>query len=415
MKMSLWDYLDKHVSDIKLFGFFLAFAASSFSKSFCAVGLGVYVFGLIFQWIRDKGSYRLAYPNSVFLIVLLASLTVSLFVSDYFWVSFRGFWKFMEGFILLYAGIDVLQDQKNMRWMVRVLAIVFFLSALAGIWQDVFGHDFIYLRKPLVTSGHLPSRITGAFKHYNDFGTFLVPGFAIAAALFLENWKSRKKVFALLSIFLFLALSHALARSMSRSALLAVFVSLFFFVSFFRFRWSAFMSLIILIVLLWLVPSPISSRLENLTSESGPERLLLLKTSFAMVKESPFFGLGINTYSDNFPRFKPQTYPALMYAHNSYMQMAAEIGLVGLFFYLLFIASFLWRFIRAIVSNKSSYFRTLNVGVVSGIAGLLFNALFESLLQSTQLRTLFWSLMGIAAALTYNLLLKGDSLQPRAK
>ena len=117
MKIKLLDYLDKRIPNIKLFGFLLAFTASAFSKSFCAIGLGFYVFGLIFQWVRNKGSYHLTYPNSVFLIALLMSLTISLFISDYFLVSFRGFWKFVEGFVLLYAGIDVLQDQKKMRYI----------------------------------------------------------------------------------------------------------------------------------------------------------------------------------------------------------------------------------------------------------------------------------------------------------
>ena len=153
----------------------------------------------------------------------------------------------------------------------------------------------------------------------------------------------------------------------------------------------------------------------NLQGESNPERILLMKISFSMIKASPFFGLGINTYSDNFSRFKPVNYQGAMYAHNSYLQMASEIGLVGLFLYLFFIFMLLFKFINLLSKNKDDPHRIFLLAAVAGIIGILVNALFESLLQSTQLRLMFWWLVGFAGATAFNIIQRKSSDSPVKK
>ncbi|GEM_PF-790084 len=389
---------------LKLLGLWLAIIGSAFSITFCAIGLGLYMIGLLLELTFDKGTPHPRYPAGKFLFPLLISLLISLFVSHYFKVSLRGFWKFLEGFILLYASIDVIRTPKELRWVVFTLAGVFFLAALSGIFQDIFGFDFVYFRQAINASSELPKRLTGSFKHYNDYGSFLVPGFSIALALFLTKLSDRKILGAIFSAVLFFMLSYAITRTLSRSALLAVFASLFFFSIFFRYRWFAIGGLVALIFALWTVPSPLSARLKDIFSESAPERLLLLKTTLSMIKAKPFFGLGLNTYSDYFPQFRPKTYPAIMYAHNSYLQMAAEIGIVGFCLYLLLILALIGSAVKAFFSNGSSHYKILTIGIVSAVFGMMVNALFESLLQSTQLRTIFWCLLGIATAVATNFL-----------
>jgi O-antigen ligase len=88
-----------------------------------------------------------------------------------------------------------------------------------------------------------------------------------------------------------------------------------------------------------------------------------------------------------------------MYAHNSYVQMAAESGVLGIGLYLAFLAAVLFRIARSVLRAEESFPKLAALALFSGAAGLLVNALFESLLQSTQLRTLFWSILGVAAGL----------------
>ncbi len=382
----------------------IAIAGAAFSITLCAIGLSFYLTGLFLELAFDKSYPHPRFPSGKFLFPLLLSLMISLLISRYFNVSLRGSWKFMEGFIFLYAAVDVIRTAEEARMVIFTLISVYSFSVLAGLSQDVIGFDFVYHRAAIYTTSELPKRITGAFKHYNDYGSFLVPGFAVIFALMFNSFSNKRILSGFLYSSLLILLGYVLIRTLSRSAILSVFISLFFFCIFFRFRWFAISGLILMILLAWLIPSPLSTRLKDLFSSSTPERILLVKTSLSMIKSKPLFGFGINTYSEYFPKFRPVGYRGLMYAHNSYLQMAVEIGLVGVFFYLLFLAALFLGTLKTVFSSTLSEHRTLTIGVLSSVLGLLINALFESLLQSTQLRTLFWILIGIFTALSTNLL-----------
>ena len=384
---------------LKLIGLVLAIIGSAFSITLCGVGIGFYLVGLILELTFDKTAAHPRYPEGKFVLPLFISLTISLFISQYFKVSLRGLWKFAEGFILLYAFVDVVRTPKELRIVLTALISTFFLAGLAGISQNILGYDFIYFRQAMHETTTLPPRITGAFKHYNDYGAFLVPGFSITLALFLVKFSNKKMVPAVFLTLLFFILSYTITHTLSRSALLAAFASLFFFSIFFRCRWFAAAGLAVLLLIVWTFPSALSTRFKNIFVESTPERVLLIKTTFSMIKAHPIFGLGLNTYSDYFSHFRPVNYPAIMYAHNSYLQMTAEIGIVGIGFYLAFIFALVIKAVKSVLLCHVWAYKVLTAGCVAAIFGMMTNALFESLLQSTQLRTIFWCLLGISTTL----------------
>lgn len=401
------------LSNLKLFGFLIAFAGSAFSRSVSEAGLGIYLFFFLFERIFFRKKTVTPFPQSGLLVVFFGSLLISLFISHYFWISVKGFWKYSSGFFIFYAGVDSLRTAKELRGTLWFIGIVYLVSALAGIIQGITGQDFIYRRAPIMQADMV--RITGAFKHYNDYATFLVPGFALALALFLDSGMRRKKIEAFLSGALLLTLSYALLQTASRGALLGAICSFLVFIFFSRPSKKMLVVALIFILLAGAVPSPMRTRLKNvfnLQGEGTPERILLMKICYSMIRENPLFGLGINTYSDNFSRFKPKDYPGAMYAHNSYLQIAAEIGLVGIFLYLLFIASLLRTFIYRLSKNKDDPARIFLLAAIAGIIGILVNALSESLLQSTQLRMMFWWFVGLAGAIAFNIIQRKSSDSP---
>ncbi|MBF0254343.1 MAG: O-antigen ligase family protein [Candidatus Omnitrophica bacterium] len=393
----------KDASGIKSAGFGLALIGSAFSISVCGVGLAVYLAGVLIELFSAREYDWRPFPHLKFLIPLLGCLIVSMAISDYFMVSARGLFKYVEGFILLYAGLDVIRNSRMLRRLVFLYLVCYTLALLAALAQEIYGLDFVYFRPAIAFQGDV-YRLTGPFKHSNDFGSFLVPGFGILCAVILEAVWSRRRWRAVLAAVLFVLASYCLARTLSRSALLSVMLSLFVFGLFFRFRWKMTAVLILVLVCLAVIPSPVSQRMReiaNPASGNNRERVLLIGTAVRMIRQSPVFGLGLNTYSDYFPEFRPADYDTIMYAHNSYLQIATESGLVGISFYLLFLLVLLGSFCRGIAKSPPTPARTLGIGLAAGITGLMFNALFESLLQSTRIRTLFWCLMGMSAALVY--------------
>lgn len=90
----------------------------------------------------------------------------------------------------------------------------------------------------------------------------------------------------------------------------------------------------IIVVLGGIVLSPIGTRLLSSFSESdtsNTERVRLWQESLTFITEHPILGTGIGNYS---LFVKPSaTYREPIYAHNLYLDIASETGLLGLFFF----------------------------------------------------------------------------------
>lgn len=53
------------------------------------------------------------------------------------------------------------------------------------------------------------------------------------------------------------------------------------------------------------------------------------KAATALVKESPWTGKGLGSFSEHYPRVKPDLQQETRHAHNDYLELAVEIGVIG--------------------------------------------------------------------------------------
>lgn len=388
------------------FGFLVIIAGAGFSNSLCAIGIGISIGAILFEAIAFRGREWAPLPAWPLAALLLASLAVSVVLSQDKAVSLRGLTKYLEGFLIFYAGFDALRRPAALRAAVLAFALGFFLAGFDGIWQAVYHYDLIFSRPAIDYRGDL-LRLTGTFKHSNDYATFLVPGFVLFTAAGSELLRRGRKAAILgapFVIFALLVLGHTIAYSYSRAAFLALGSALAAMTLFTR---RPVIGLGIAAAaagsMLAFNPELISRFSEILNPGAGntPERLLLLRTAWDMTMASPVFGLGLNTYSMRFAEFRPENYRDVMYAHNSYLQMSAEAGLLGLGLFMAYVGALAAKLFVRIRSLPASFERTAAGAFWAGMAGFLVNSLFESCFQSTRLRTLFWALAGITAALAY--------------
>jgi O-antigen ligase len=119
--------------------------------------------------------------------------------------------------------------------------------------------------------------------------------------------------------------------------------------------------------------------------------MLLLKGTWAMIEAHPVLGSGINTFMKNFEKYRPANCPAGFYAHNSYLQMWAEIGIIGL---LVFLAIPFIALIKAFTRIKAKIKITpegiILLGSVCGYISFLVHSTVDNNLYSLVLTTLFW-------------------------
>lgn len=386
--------------NIKRSGFLIALVGTGFSISLCGIGLGMYLTGLMLQCLFERQYPFRAFPHPRLLLLLCISLLISCAASPsgYLYESARGLFKYFEGFVFLYAAIDLVRTRADMRKTLAIIAVVWAMAGLDAIYQDIHSTDFI---KGIHISKQQLGRITGPYKQPTDFGVFVVAGLSVSVGMLIENLQKRRKWLAVLSFLLAALLTVCLIKTFARGALIAFLGAMVFMALFYRWRYWVLGAIAAIMLALVLIPSPWSTRLTDIftmTRGSTAERLVLLETSCNMIKARPFFGLGLNTYSHFFPQFKPINYPALMYAHNGYVQMATEAGLVGIALYLVLIAKLILSALKGIADNKSVFDKNVRLGFVCAVVAILLNCLFESVFQSTQLRALLWLFLGIAVA-----------------
>jgi len=124
-----------------------------------------------------------------------------------------------------------------------------------------------------------------------------------------------------------------------------------------------------------------------------------------MIKDHPFIGLGANTYMKNYKKYRePVEYRNIvtkdyMYAHNNFLHMAAEIGLIGLGF-------FIWLLYKLFMECKNiyrklddDYMKIVSLSLSVCLIAFLVNGLTESSLYYARVAIIFWYIMGLALAL----------------
>jgi len=338
----------------------------------------------------------------------LGACLVSLFGSFHIEQSIHGFFsKTLEWFVVYFLAVEVFTDTKHMATVLTIFLVTSLAMAGDGIIQfhltgrDIFLGRIIPREDPLARSG-----ATAAFKHANILGAYLtcaVPRAFTAIFCFSKNYL---KVLSSLTLVVSLWL---LVITFSRGAWLAVASGFLFFLFLFK-REMFFAGLGVLILLflgILIFSSPQTKASFRVTTESLNNSLSyrfgLWEDSLKMLKDKPAFGHGLNTYMPLFQEYRRKYQEKFdfnpTYAHNSFLQLACETGLVGLL-------GFLWillRLFKKVIAQIRSLRHNipsivLSLGLLTGIFSFLVQSGVDTNFYSLQPSILFWLTVGFLMA-----------------
>jgi len=250
-------------------------------------------------------------------------------------------------------------------------------------------------------------RATASFKDANTLGIYLSALAPVIFGLTLYHFRGIKKIaFVLVS----LCALAGVALTYSRPTILAVYVALFLLAKVEKNKLLIRALIILALISPFIVPKPVRDWAKQVQYNPirfmcNDDRIAVYLNTFNMIKAHPVIGLGANTFMKNYklyknnPEYRNIITQDYMYAHNMYLHMAAEIGLLGL-------AIFLWLIIVlliecAIIYMKSEDFFVENcaLSLAAGIIAFLVNGLTESSLYSSRVALIFWFLIGLVFAL----------------
>jgi len=393
-----------------------------FCLPFAKAGVGIFTVLGIAAWIgkriagfRSDGFQGMLpeTPLQKALVVFFVVNAISVIFSADFALSFVAFFektiKFILIFFMVVETINTEKRFKKLIWIVLASAALIALDALAQYFN---GMDFL---KGYEFNG----RLRASFSVGNGFAGWLIIILSFLLGL-LADRNGRRWGIGVLLIALVLFLIPFLALTYSRGgwlgfmiALLAMMAYVLIRASFARriFYLSVAAGLVVTFVIL---PKPVKTKINsiceaefksnrtlkermlsvlNMKSGSIPIRFNLWRESLKIIKEDPLTGCGLNMYSAVARDYKSFEGGGI-YPHNSYLQMAAETGLVGL-------ASFMWMlfvFFRMSLIYLKQHKDYLMLGIVSGILGFLVQACFDTHLYSLQMVVLFWFMLGLGTA-----------------
>lgn len=398
-----------------------------FCIPFSRAGIEIFVWAAIFLWIlkrvmgyRCEGCLKLVVSTELnkLLVVFIIVNFLAMCFSLNFALSFRGFFGKTVKFIALYfMMVETFNNDRRLKNVLTVLIISVILVIFDAAAQYAIGVDF--LRGFSYASNSY--RLSACFTNPNNFAAWLVLVIPVFLALPMVNSQSTRRswVISCLSMLIAIFLCVCLAATFSRGAWVGM-ISGFSLLSYYAIRsFSLKVRMLILIVtlcsvgffLLFSQPfKTIINGLLNFKFKGGTSigervleinnvglnasRMSLWKEALTIIEDFPVLGCGLNTYARIAPKYKI-TEDGGVYPHNSFFQMGAETGILGLFVFFLVVQKLFKLGFNALNMKKNP----IILGLLSGILAFLVHSFFDNNLFSLPLATLFWVSVGILISL----------------
>ncbi len=152
---------------------------------------------------------------------------------------------------------------------------------------------------------------------------------------------------------------------------------------------------------------PLGDRLKSVTSqEANSMRVIIFRSNWDAIKDHPITGLGPGRYQDAmmpyYERYDPPDIMPRVHAHNNFLQVWLNAGLIGL-------AGFVWLNVaflrRAWISLRRNVFRrsTDRVLILAGSVGVvafLVSGLTQYNLGDSEVGLTYWFVMGMVLAVS---------------
>ena len=391
---------------------FLAFAVLAFGSveywAICVLEVGAAV--LIVLWAMTEALSRdvtirvsLLYVPLALLGLLLAAQAL-LPHTVYWYATWTKMLQWSSYAILFFVATQVFRFSASFRLFGIFFALFGIAVAVFALAQEGAGNGKLYW----IFADKTFAASYGPYvdhAHYAGLMEMLIP---IPLILGWSRLFGRTARWILVSAAVIMASSLFLSRSLGG---IIAFVGEIFvlFILLFRERgFSALRSMILLIVglstaIILLQPSQLQQRLSEAMEAPGRAdagiRVMIARDSLRMIRERPILGYGAGTFPEAFPAFMSfPTNLTINAAHNDYIQMFVETGVVGLVLLLAFIVLLYWEGIRSFGDWRHDIRGSMALAAVVGCSGLLLHSFSDFNLQVPANAALFFVLAAVAVA-----------------
>ena len=335
-------------------------------------------------------------PLAIFFVLVL----VSYFTSEYPKQSFRGIFKIAKPLLVFIMAIDLFDDAKSQKRFNGIFLATFLLVVIDCSIQYAFGKDL--LRGFAAEHSTAGIRLVGPFGNFAKMATYLVLVIPILGMRFWNDFRQpeqRKRAFYALALTVAALVLLYLTRC--RGPIVALVLSLGFLCVYKRWFKALGLAAVLCLALLAIAPHRVIIHQDAQGKEQSlVERFELWKRALDVIEAKPWTGTGINTYNSAHEKYDKQQNWRVRgyYAHNGYLQLTAEIGLPGIFFFLLFLVMYFRKVFGGLGATRGSAEEYTRLGLLMALLAFLIYATADNNLQSPPSLMMFWYLAGVLMA-----------------
>ena len=377
----------------------------------------------LIKQLEQKEETLLKSPLNLPILIFYLAILISLFQTNSLYDSFNELVLWGSYLLLYFIVISLINNKK---WIYILLKIVILSASIAAIYCifQFYGLDFLFWRK---VGGR--GSLFSTFGNPNYLAGHLAAVIPLVFVLFFLQENKFKKIFL---EFVIVILYTSLLMTLCRGAWIALFGSIavmlgaiYFFkrneFTFFRKNKTWIISLILILLIISIVystPNPLNPVELNVTqravsvteigSSSMQTRFIIWLSSLETIRQSPLWGRGIGTYGINYPlsqgavleqeryqKYIPYTNKSIN-AHNDYLHIGAEVGIVGLAVFLWIIFAFYKNTLIGLLKAQNRERIFLLIGFIGGVTALLVHSLFSFPFHVIQNGMLFWLILGLS-------------------
>lgn len=323
------------------------------------------------------------------LVFLLSTLVLSTFFSKYQFAGLVGLTVFAMQ-VLLYVIIrSRITDRSQNLNIIRYMLLTSLIVSVVGVVQYHFSH-----MSPDWIDTHLyskiPNRAFSTLYNPNVLGSYFIMIISLAIAGF--NCFDRKHG-RLLNTAVLIAASLCMILTFSRGAWLGLAVSILLIFIFSEEK-PYILSVIGVTVLLALPElEAVLSRINpGLLSDdsSNVYRHYLWTMAVQTFEQHPLLGTGLSTFGFSLPSHSTAAGYLVSHAHNIYLQMLAETGLLGFTAFFGYILNSMYISFKLFRHSPCKQTRNLALGAMASFIGLLVHGSVDATLYLPQLSIFVW-------------------------
>ncbi len=313
---------------------------------------------------------------------LVASLQLVFGLSVYPYLTKIELLKWASGGLLFLLTMESFESEEHVKQFIWFLLSLSFAVALFGIIQHFTSNGKLYWFVPLPPgAGPFGPFVDG--DHFAGFMELTIP-FGLALLLF-RSW--RHEQLTVLLLFTIVPIG-ALTLTASRGGIISLFFEIVLLVFLSRRQATRKRQLVaaaaILLVagsfIAWLGANRAIERFQQLAGGgiSQELRVSIYRDTWRIILDHPWIGTGLGTLATVYPQYA-SFYNGLTvdHAHNDYLEVLAETGIVGGVFGLSFFLLLFWLGFSNLQSQCTPFARAAVAGALTSCTGLLLHGLVD--------------------------------------